>query len=55
MMVNGEADILAMLHDTGFKKGVGGISSINHYFGHDSIPLGAYKGIFGRNNDGLAT
>ena len=42
----GEVDILAIVHDTGFKLGVGAISSINNWYGHDDIPLGAYKGIF---------
>jgi inosine-uridine nucleoside N-ribohydrolase len=46
---NGEAKILAIVHDTGFNKGIGGVSSINHYYGHDDILLGAYKGEFGRD------
>lgn len=47
-MVRGEADILAIVHNTGFKLGIAGVSAINHYFGHDSILLGAYKGVFAR-------
>lgn len=43
----GEAEILAIVHNTGFKLGVGPISSINNWYGHDDIPLGAYKGVFG--------
>ena len=42
----GEVDILAIVHDTGFSKGVGAISSINNYYGHD-FTIGAYKGPFG--------
>ena len=42
----GEAKILAIVHNTGFDLGVGAISSINHYYGHDDIPIGAYKGPF---------
>ena len=52
LMTLGEANILAIVHDTGYKIGIGGVSSINHYYGHDSIPLGAYKGEFGRADDG---
>ena len=56
LMVRGEADILAIVHNTGFKLGIAGVSSINHYFGHDFIPLGAYKGEFARYDvPGLAT
>jgi len=43
----GEAEILAIVHNTGFLYGVGAISSINHYYNHDHIALGAYKGMFG--------
>jgi hypothetical protein len=46
----GEANILAIVHDTGFNKGIAGVSAINHYYGHDDIPLGAYKGAFGKDN-----
>ena len=48
----GEVDILAIVHDTGFKPGVGAISSINNWYGHDDIPLWAYKGIFGEGKKG---
>lgn len=44
----GEADIIAVVHDTGFIKGVGGISALLGYYGHAKTMLGAYKGIFGR-------
>ena len=55
LMILGEANILAIVHDTGYKIGIGGVSSINHYYGHDSIPLGAYKGEFGRADDGTGS
>eukprot|EP00927_Polykrikos_kofoidii_P080994 TRINITY_DN78059_c0_g1_i1.p1 TRINITY_DN78059_c0_g1~~TRINITY_DN78059_c0_g1_i1.p1 ORF type:complete len:351 (+),score=42.19 TRINITY_DN78059_c0_g1_i1:102-1154(+) len=45
----GEVELLAVVHDTGFPKGVGGISAINHWWGHDDIPIGAFKGEFGRD------
>jgi len=45
----GKVELLAVIHDTGFPKGVGGISAINHWYGHDDIPIGAYKGKFGRD------
>ena len=52
----GEANILAIVHDTGFDKGIGGVSSINNYYGHNDILLGAYKGKFGQNpNAGKGT
>ena len=45
---------MAIVHDTGFKRGVGAISSINNWYGNDDIPLGAYKGIFGDgHSDGV--
>ena len=47
LMILGEANILAIVTDTGYKQSIGGVSSINHYYGHDSILLGAYKGTFG--------
>lgn len=45
---------MAIVHDTGFKHGVGPISSINNWYGNDDIPLGAYKGVFGDgHSDGV--
>ena len=44
----GEAEIIAVVHDTGFIKGVGGISALLGYYRRATVPLGAYKGIFGR-------
>ena len=52
LMIRGEANILAIVHNTGYKLGIAGVSSINHYYGHDFIPLGAYKGEFGKYDDG---
>jgi inosine-uridine nucleoside N-ribohydrolase len=43
----GEAKILAITHDTGLSEGVGAVSVINHYYGRDHIPLGAYRGEVG--------
>ena len=39
----GECRLLAVLHDTGFKKGVGGVAVIRSYYNR-SFALGAYKG-----------
>ena len=50
----GEVEILAILHNTGFKNGIGAVSSINHFYGHD-IPLGAYKGFFASSEDSFDT
>ena len=44
----GEAQILAVVHNTGLDRGVGAISAINHFYGRDDIPLGAYSGQVGR-------
>lgn len=44
----GEASVLAILHNSGYPSGIGAVSVLNHYYGHDEIPLGAYKGEFGR-------
>lgn len=42
----GEAEIVAVMHNTGLAPGVGAISVINHYYGRDHIPIGAFKGDF---------
>ena len=48
-----KTDILAIVHDTGCAVNdvitcrIGGVSAINHFYGHDSILLGAFKGRFG--------
>lgn len=48
----GEARILAVLHDAATTYGVGAISVLNHYYGRDDIPLGAYKGAIGAPGPG---
>merc|ERR1712046_406152 len=47
LMMQGKADILAVVHDTGCKLGIGGVSAINNFYGHNDIVLGAWKGQFG--------
>ena len=42
-----EVELLAVLHNTGLLEGVGAISVINHYYGRDHVPIGAFKGTFG--------
>ena len=37
LMDNNETDIILIVHDTGFRLGVGAISSINHYYNRDDI------------------
>ena len=44
----GEAKLLAVMHNSGYPAGIGAASVLNHYYGHDDIALGAYKGSFGR-------
>jgi inosine-uridine nucleoside N-ribohydrolase len=46
----GEVDILAVVHNTGFPIGIGAVSTINHFYGRGDIPLGAYKGVFASND-----
>jgi hypothetical protein len=48
----GEAEIVAVLHNTGLVEGAGAISVINHYYGRDDIPVGAWRGAF--NNPAVA-
>ena len=40
----GEAELLAVTLDTGNAHGIAAISAINHYFRHDSVAIGAYRG-----------
>lgn len=42
-----EVEILAVVHNTGLPTGAGAISVIDHFYGRDNIPIGAYKGDFG--------
>ena len=42
-----KTEVLAIVHDTGCALGIGGVSAINHFYGHDHILLGAFKGKFG--------
>ena len=48
---SGEASLLAVVHDAGYPHGVQAASILAHYYGHDDIPLGAYKGGFGKVRD----
>ena len=38
----------AIVHDAGIPEGIGAVSVLNSFYGRDDIPLGAYKGDFGR-------
>lgn len=49
----GEANLLAVIHDTGLAEGIGGVSVINEYYGRRP-PLGAYRGVIGRPGPDLA-
>lgn len=60
MMNAGEVDLVAVVHNSGLPQGIGAVSVINHYYGRDDIPLGAYKGDFdsdlpGRRSEGWRT
>ena len=41
---NGEAELLAIMVNTSPDKVVGAVSVIQHYYGRDDVPIGAYKG-----------
>jgi pyrimidine-specific ribonucleoside hydrolase len=45
--MSGEAELLAVVHDTGYSKGVGGVSAINTFYNNSAVEVGAYKGTFG--------
>ena len=47
LMMRGEANLLAVVHNTGLDTGVGAISAINTYYGQH-VPIGAYKGQFNK-------
>ena len=38
----GEATLIGVVHNADLGEGVGGVSSINHYFARDDVPIGAY-------------
>ena len=42
----------AIVHDAGIPEGIGAVSVLNSFYGRDDIPLGAYKGSFGREPNG---
>ena len=47
MMDRGEVDLKAVVTSTGLPEAIGVISAVNHFYGHDGVELGAYKGILG--------
>ena len=48
MMNKGEAELIAVVHNTGLNTGVGAVSVINQYYGRPDIPVGAYIGPYDR-------
>lgn len=47
LMDLGEANLLAVVHNTGLPEGVGAVSAINAWYGREeTVPVGAYKGPF---------
>jgi hypothetical protein len=48
---NGEADLLAIVQNSSPPKCAGVISALNHYYGRDNIPIGAYRGTDMNAND----
>lgn len=47
MEKRGEVRLLAVVHGTGYSRGIGAVSSINHFFDADHVMLGAYTGPVG--------
>jgi hypothetical protein len=45
MMDRGEAELLAVMTSTGQPAAIGAVSAANHWYGHDEVQLGAYKGV----------
>ena len=43
LMDNGEAELIAIVQDTAPVKCAGAISVLNHFYGRDDIPIGAYN------------
>ena len=39
----GEVELAAIVHNTGLAQGAGAISVINHYYGRDDVPIGAFR------------
>ena len=44
---NGEVELVGIMHNTGFKRGVGAISAINEYYGRNDTLVAAYRGQVG--------
>ena len=44
MVDRGEAELLAVMTSTGQPAAIGAVSAANHFYGHDGVQLGAYKG-----------
>lgn len=43
----GACELLAVVHNTGFAKGIGGVSVVNNWYNRSSsVKLGAYKGVW---------
>ena len=40
----GELELLAVVQNTATTQGVGVVSVLNHYYGRDGVPIGAYGG-----------
>jgi len=53
MADKGWVDILAIVHDAGYPRGIGAVSVLNHYYGRDDVHLGAFKGNFGAEVPGV--
>lgn len=47
LVQRGEAEILAVVHDTGLPAGVGAISAINEFWRRGNILIGGYDGNLG--------
>lgn len=48
LMDAGEAQLLAVVHNTGLPQGAGAVAAMNAWYGRDqtAVPIGAYKGAY---------
>ena len=50
----GEAELLAVIHNTAFYKGIGGVDVLNNYYSRVGVEYGAYRDQWGSSDDAQA-
>ena len=51
-MLSSNSCFKAIVHNAGLPEGVGALSVLNTFYGRPDLPLGAYKGSFGKEPSG---